>query len=223
MTSYIVGIALGSLIIVAAIILLIIVLFKRKSSEKLVKEIGRTSEELINKDISSWAKITKNRFINSALFKYNENMFFEVDSILITDKAIIVIEIKSIKGVVKGDARADTWTKILGDQQFPITNPIKQNDKHISHIEKMTNMKVPTISLIVYSNRTSHVDVNNIPSYAGVIRHSELFETLDGVNKVLKPRLNEDEMKMIEKSIRKYEATSSADKKRFQEIIKGGK
>lgn len=219
MTGYIVGMTFGSIAIFMGILFLIIFAFKRRSSAKLIQKIGRTSEEIINTDIASWAKITKNRFINSSLFKYEENKFFEVDSILITNKAIVVIEIKSIKGGVDGDAQAETWTKTLGSAKFPLTNPVKQNDKHIAHIESMTNIKAPTISLIVYSNRATSLEVKNVPGYAVVIRHAELFETLDEINNSLPVKISDDEIKAIEKSIRKNIVTSKEDKAKFNEII----
>ncbi len=223
MTGYIVGMIFGSIAIVCALVFLIIFFSKKRFAEKLVRQIGRTSEELINKDIQSWAKITKNKFINSSLFKYDNDKFFEVDSILITDKAVIVIEIKSIKGGVSGDAHAETWTKTLGENKFPLTNPIKQNDRHIAHIESMTKIKVPTISLIIYSNRALTLDVKNLPTYAAVIRHAELFDSLDSINNSLPVKISDEEMKMIDKEIRKNITNSKEDIRRFNEIVKGAK
>jgi len=42
------------------------------------------------------------------VYKYNENKVFEVDSILVTKEVIIVVEIKSINGGIKGDANDDS-------------------------------------------------------------------------------------------------------------------
>lgn len=223
MTGYIVGMSFGSIAIAIALVFLAIHLWRKRSSEKLIRQIGRTSEEMINKDIKSWAQITKNRFIGSTLFKYGEEKFFEVDSILITSKALIVIEIKSIKGGISGDANAETWVKTLGPNQFPLTNPIKQNDRHIDHIEKMIKIKAPTISLVIYSNRALSLDIKNTPSHVAVIRHSELFDTLDSINNTLPEKISDEEIKLIEKSIKKYAVTKKEDVQKFEEIIKGAR
>jgi hypothetical protein len=36
------------------------------------------------------------------MFKYDKNKIFEVDGILITARALIVIEVKNINGIIEG-------------------------------------------------------------------------------------------------------------------------
>ena len=223
MLGYFAGIVIGSIVVLLGISFLIYLFIKKGSKKRLIKKLGTKAEVEINKDISIWAKHTNNKFIPSTLFKYGENKVFEVDSILITDKALIVIEIKSIKGKIEGKATDKNWEKVLGTVRHPITNPIFQNDKHIEHIVNMTNNKIPTVSLIVFSNRSSSIDIKDIPLHVVITRHVELFDTLDEINKSLSPVLNEDAKIKIYKAIKSFKARNREDKKLHKNITTGGK
>lgn len=221
MIGYIIGIILGSIAIVIAMVFLIMYLAKNRSFKKAIKVIGQKAEDTINNDIKIYSKHTNNKFIPASLYKYNNNKVFEVDSVLITERALIVIEIKSIKGVIEGDAKAQTWIKKLGDKTFDITNPITQNQKHIDHIVKMSGKKVPTISLIIFSNKANYINVTNQPSHVVITRHSDLFETLDEINNSLPITLDQDDMKDVFNRIKKYRTDSFKDKQLHKRITEG--
>lgn len=204
MNLFLVGIFIGTIVVLTGLGFWIAFFIKNKSMNKMIKKIGETAEISINRDIKVWAKYTNNKFIPSSLFKYDENKVFEVDSILITDKALIVIEIKSIKGGIEGISSEIKWEKVLGDNRHYITNPVIQNDKHIEHIIKMTKIKVPTISLIIYSNRAKYLEIKNIPSHVVIIRQADLFDTLDEINSSLPSVVNEDAIKSIFKNIKLF-------------------
>ena len=221
MAGYILGITIGTITIFFGLVLLFMWLFNKRSTNKLIKKIGTAAEVKINADLKIWAKHTNNRFIPNSIYSYGENKVFEVDSILITSKALIVIEVKSIKGGIEGDALNPTWNKVLGTVRHDITNPVTQNDKHIDHIVKMTQLKIPTVSLIIYSNRAQYIKVENIPSHTVVTKHSELFDVLDEINISLEQVLNEDEVKDIWTNIKSFRTTKSKDVKLHRRITLG--
>lgn len=222
MTGYIIGITLGSMSVSVFIYFFIKDLWKKKSLRTLVKDIGRTAEEKINSDISIWAKHTNNKFIKSSIYKYANNMVFEADSVLITKQAIIVIEIKSIKGKVIGSANDDHWKKVTENSEYNITNAIKQNDKHIKHIVNMTNFKLPIISLIIFSNRTSLVEIQDIPLHALITKHVELYSTLDKIAGSLPSRLTDIEVKNVYKTISSFKTNKKEDIFLHKRITEGG-
>lgn len=223
MIAYIIGITFGSLALLVGLVILIIYEIKNRSFKNTIKRIGQTAEDQINGDLKVWARHTKNLFIPNNLYSYNKNMVFEVDSILVTSKALIVIEIKSINGGVRGKAEDQKWTKVLGEVTHEITNPIIQNEKHIEHLIKMTNIKVPTISLIVYSDRAEFLDVKNTPGHVVVIRHAKLFETLDTIMDSLPEKLNSDKMQAIVNSIKAHRATDKPSIKLHKDITQKGR
>ena len=142
-----------------------------------IRLIGLKAEKLINADLKRWCKLNNMSFINSGLYKYNHNKVFEVDSILITTKCIIVVEIKSIKGNIVGDANDINWTKKINNSSFKLYSPLKQNDRHIKHIINIINQKIPIVSLIIFSDSTNNLEISNIPDYAVIIRRPQIFET----------------------------------------------
>lgn len=221
MTSYIIGIILGSIVIAAAGGFLVFYFIKNRSFKKAIKQIGQKAEDAVNADLKVYAKHTNNKFIPAHLYKYNSNKVFEVDSILITDKALMVVEVKSIKGVIEGDAKARTWIKRLGDKTHEITNPIIQNQKHIEHVVKMTNLKVPTISLIIFSNKATNIKVTSKPSHVVVTRHAEMFDVLEEINSSLPSALTVDQMKELTSKIKKFRTDNPKDIQLHKRITEG--
>ena len=223
MVMYILGMSIGGIVLLIGAVFLILYIVKNSSYKRMIRRIGQKAEDQINGDIKLWAKQTKNLFIPSNLYSYDNNKVFEVDSVLVTDKALIVVEIKSINGGIKGDANQTHWTKVLGDQSFEIGNPIAQNERHIEHIIKMTRIKVPTISLIVYSDRAEFIDVTNKPGHVMVIRHAKLFETLDAISDALPVRLDIDKKQAIVNAIKAYRANDNKSVNLHKSITQKGR
>lgn len=220
---YVVLMSIGGVLLLAGAAFLIYLAIKHRDFKKRIKQIGETAEESIGNDLRVWAKQTNNVFIPGGLYKYDENKVFEVDGVLVTSKAFYVIEIKSIKGGIKGDADGAQWEKVLGDQVFPIGNPITQNEKHIEHFTRMMNMKVPTISLIIFSDRVFFIDIKNTPSHVMVIKHSDLFDSLDSVEASLGIKLDDYEMKTLAAAIKKGRTNKKADIKLHKNITTKGR
>ncbi len=218
MVGIIIGMVLGSLVVIIIISYLISTGIKSHNINSLSKRLGQTAENIVNKDIATWAKHTNNKFIKSSLYKYSHNKVFEVDGILITNKCIVVLEVKSIKGKIIGDAKNNKWTKKLGDKEFAITNPIIQNDKHIEHLMNILKIKVPIVSLIVYSNRSETIELSNKPQHVIVIRHSELFNALDKIDSTLEYKISKNQIKNITKIIKGHKTNNINDIKLHNDI-----
>ena len=204
--GFILGIIIGTIFLSIIFSAYVYFAFKKNSLNQLIKKLGSKTEEQVNADLKIWSKHTNNKFIGPNVFHYDENKVFETDSILITKEAIIIVEIKSINGGIKGNTNEDFWTKILGDKTFKIVNSVKQNEKHIGHIVKMIDLKVPMVSLIIYSNKTKFIDITNIPSHVAIIRQADIFETLDNLTISLTSKLTDDDIKTIYQKIKSFVA-----------------
>ena len=223
MWGYILGIILGSIFIVLMSIILLMHVFKKTLHNKKLKLIGLKSETRINNDIKTWAKQTKNLFLASSLFRYDNNKVFEVDSILLTPQALFVIEIKSIKGIIEGDGQLTHWKKKLGDKEFKISNPIIQNEKHIEHILKMINVKIPTVSFIIFSDRSDQLIIENIPGHVLVFKQNKLFDNLDDIEKSLSISLSDYEMRTIYGQIKSFKTNKKIDIRFHKKITTRGR
>lgn len=222
---YIIGIILGSLLMLFLAVLLIIKWFKKWKTEKRIKEIGRTAEDEIGKDLKLWAEYSKFKFIGPSLLFLDKERTktFEVDSIIITSKMIICVEIKSINGLVKGDANDDSWYKIMENNReikHPIRNPIFQNKSHMKNIIKILGHTYPIVSLVIFADKTSSLDITNVPNWCIVIKHSQLFEKLDEMNNSnLENKLLKTDRTEIYEKLKKAITTKGSDYKKHTEYI----
>ncbi|WKX02317.1 nuclease-related domain-containing protein [Candidatus Mycoplasma mahonii] len=209
--GFIFGATIGGIILTIFVALFLFLYSKQNSLRKDIKKIGTSAEKKINNDLKIWAKHTNNKFIDASLYKYDENKVVEIDSIIISSEAMIVVEIKSINGGIRGGIDDHKWTKVLGDNTFKIGNPVTQNQKHIDHIMKMTKNKVPVISLIIFSNRTNFIDVKDIPSHVVIVKHAHVFDVLDKIKESLKLAIDPNKMKQLYSDIKSFQTTKSKD------------
>ena len=120
------------------------------------------------------------RLISNAYFKTSFGTT-QVDHILLTEKGIIVIEVKNYANVeVFCTERAKIWSvKYPNGKMFKPKNPLHQNYGHIKAIERILGFSENIISLVVFSNKVKFV--KKMPS--NVINESDFrkfYEKLDG-------------------------------------------
>ena len=197
MWGYILGIVLGSIVLALLALVLVVYLTKSLTHHRNIKMISLKAKVRINRDIKTWSWQTHNLFLPRPLFKYQANQVLEIDSILITSQAIFIIEIKSIRGSVEGDGQMSYWHKKNSDKQFKIANPIFQNEKNLDYISKMLNANVPIVSLIIFSNRTDELKIENVPDHVVIFKHNRLFEKLDDLEKNLNVAFSKYEMRTL--------------------------
>lgn len=193
--------------------------FRNMSKNKLLRKIGKDSEYVISTDLEIWAKNAGYKLIKSAVFKYSDNTFFECDAILISTRCIYVIEMKSINGEVSGSANDDDLRKVFQSTSYSIKNPITQNQKHIEHLLQMTPIKWPMLSLIVFSNATKKVSIQDIPDHVIVARHHTMNKTLEKVESLLPIVLKPKDMHEIYKNISSFKVKSKKDLLEWKKII----
>lgn len=202
--------SIGVLFIIAVVVLIIIVLvlvFNSQSYHKVtgngyfetMNNKGRYGEYHIYKKLQylegSGAKFLFNLYIPKA---GKENETTEIDSIIIFDAGILVIESKNYGGWIFGDENSQKWCQSLygkysGKQKNFFYNPIKQNYYHIKALEqilKKNGIKVPLWNIIVfpedceikkmgvYSKNTFVVKADNLSNTVaklpgGAIRYDE--------------------------------------------------
>ena len=197
----IIGITFGMIFVVVLLTFFIITNIKFNIKKNNTQSTSLLTETAINNDIENWSKNNQSYFIPATLYKYDKNKVFEVDSILITFKAIIVIEIKSINGKVSGAPSSHKWTKTLKHNSYPITNPITQNDMHIKHITNFVGNSYPIVSLIIFSNIVKEINISNIPNHVVITRHDNLMQNLDKINNILENKISKPETKKIYKQL----------------------
>ena len=214
MTGYIVGVVISSILIVNVFVLWLILWIRKNNKDNELAKKGKMTEQAINEKLSLWANVNDALYIPSSMFKYDGNKIFEVDGILLTTRALICIEVKNINGTkIYGSGNEKEWVKVIGENKHMIKSPILQNDKHIDHIIKMTNIKMPIVSLIIFDSAScKELEISNIPSHVVVIRSNELDSTLEGIISMLIPKISKNEIENMYQKLIDHQSNDKKDK-----------
>lgn len=214
-TPFIIGISISVFLMITFLSLWLFFYFKKKKQDNFLQKKGKNAENIVNQQTQLWAYKNNGLFIPSTMFKYHGNKIFEVDGILITQRALIALEVKSINAqTIQGKGTEKTWFKILGKETFPIKSPIFQNDKHLDHIYKLTEMKMPMVSLIIFdSNSVTNLDITDVPEHALVIKSNELQDILNTINSSLLPKISSNEVQTIYYKLMEHKTNSNEDRK----------
>lgn len=214
MAGYIVGVVI-SLIIMSVIFGWWFYLWiKKNSKENELAKKGKLTEKSVNEKLALWANINNSLFIEATMFKYDKNKIFEVDGILLTTRALICVEIKNINAEkIYGNGNEKEWVKVTGKNKHMIKSPILQNDRHIEHIIKMTNIKMPIISLIIFDAIScKELDIENVPSHVLVRKSNEIDETLKSIESALIPKISKSEIEKMYESLMQHQTTDKKDR-----------
>ncbi len=214
MTNYIIGIVVSLIFITSALIAWIVIWIKKNLNNNKLAKKGKITEQAVNDKLSLWANVNNSLYIPSSMFKYDENKIFEIDGILLTTRALICVEVKNINATkIHGVGNEKEWVKELGQNKHMIKSPILQNDKHIDHIIKMTNIKMPIISLIIFdSSSCKELEIENIPSHVLVIRSNEIDTTLESIISALIPKISKGEIEKMYSKLIEHQTNSKKDK-----------
>ena len=105
----------------------------------------------------------------------------EIDSILINQYGIFVIESKGYSGWIFGNENHRNWTQIIYKNKNRFYNPILQNRNHILALKDILNIDNNTIfrSYIVFSERCTLKSIKVFKSNVKVIQRHDLNDTLN--------------------------------------------
>lgn len=138
----------------------------------------------------------KNIFRN-VYFRTSKGTLTEIDLVLVTPKAIFVIENKNHSGVIYGNANSAHWTEYYGSQKYTLYNPIMQNSSHLrafwnSAGAVLTDEKKNDIHSIIVFNDSCKLNVTSpdIP----VLHCNELLPYINGELKKSRKTFNEKQL-----------------------------
>lgn len=120
----------------------------------------------------------------------------QIDNMLITQKALYVLEVKNYKGYIFGSEENLNWTVTLKHvnrkksksgkvykktniSKHKFYNPLKQNKTHINKIKNLTNIidNVPIINIVVFGKNSVIKDVTS-SNEVYVLHHCEIKKTI---------------------------------------------
>lgn len=139
-------------------------------------EVGEEEVRNILKDLPCEEYAT----VNNLLLK-NGDSTLQIDHVVISVYGIFVIETKNINGWIFGSEKDKLWTKKLPYKNYPINNPIRQNNEHIELLKKYLKPfgKLNYISIITFSNNCElkKTVINNTEEIQ-VVYYDQLIQTI---------------------------------------------
>ena len=122
------------------------------------------------------------------LYVRNSNgIFSQIDAVLVTTEAIIVIEVKDYSGWIFGDGKRTQWTKVLayGKRKYKFFNPIIQNNNHIKALKSRLKQfeNIPFYSVIVFYGNCELKEINYVPEGTFLVKPERIFRVLKIIKK----------------------------------------
>ncbi|MBZ4203637.1 nuclease-related domain-containing protein [Mycoplasma tauri] len=182
--------------------------------------IGLKFEDQTKNQLITFAKNNNYKFLNGGLFKYSSNHFFEMDAILVGDKAVFIVEIKYLNGHIYGESFSDNLTLKNNRKEIKIKNPLIQNFRHIQHFYKMCNFNVPVFSLLIFPNETTY-DISHQDSWSIITNVDKIDNILKEVDNDMADEANMsfEETKAVIDIVNLSRTKSIKDMKKFEKII----
>ncbi len=161
---------------------------------------GIIGEYRINKIIKKIALECGGIELHDLMFE-DEKSSSQIDHILLTQKALYVIETKNYNGYIFGNESSQEWTMTVkhvnnyrskSGKKYQRTNiskhrfynPIKQNQTHIRKIQNLTSINIPIYNIVVFGRKAIIKDVEH-SSNNYVVHENELKKTIYHLDETL--------------------------------------
>lgn len=125
---------------------------------------------------STLSSLPKNKYIvlNNIMLVKNRHSS-QIDHIVISPYGIFVIETKNYKGEIYGRETVQYWTQTIGNNEYPLYNPLWQNKTHIKYIAEALGNHEDIYHSIVVFVKASNIKVTgaskNVIPLEDLIKH----------------------------------------------------
>ena len=156
------------------------------------------------------------------LYIPNKENTSEIDSILINQYGIFVIESKGYSGWIFGNEDDKKWTQVIYDYKKRFYNPIMQNRNHIKNLANILEIEDMNIfrSYIIFSNRCQLKKITVNKSNIRVIKREKLQETLEKDYQKYGKILTNEQISTINDRLFNYMFSDEETKRAHNEYIK---
>ncbi|WP_169864829.1 nuclease-related domain-containing protein [Sutcliffiella halmapala] len=119
---------------------------------------------------------------------HQANNFFQIDTLLLTLKYILILEIKNISGTVFFDSSFNQFTRTLNGKEERFTNPLSQIHKHEKRLKIWLHdnsiVPPPIKSLVVFSSPHTIIKADSkFKDYQKVVHSENLLAKIDQFEK----------------------------------------
>ena len=118
---------------------------------------GAKGEKTVNNFLRLLLK--KNEYIlSNIMVPSTEGTFYEIDSLLISNKGIFCIETKSWRGNITGGNKDKYWVQSYNGRTRicnKIFNPVMQNENHCKILEELLDFRYPVDNIVIFTKQTN--------------------------------------------------------------------
>lgn len=123
--------------------------------------IGRHGERVTYDYFKSIRAIQKDaKYLRNVYLPTGNGQTTEVDLIVLTRRAVFVVETKNIVGDIYGDENSMYWQVVAGQENRQIYNPVKQNEGHLRALLNVIPLRHSYFSMVVFGKRANLKAVN---------------------------------------------------------------
>ena len=112
-----------------------------------------------------------------------DGTYSQIDIVVLTEKGVIVIEVKDFSGWIFGFGNNEKWVHILGKMKYTFYNPIFQNEGNIRSLKNKLNVhdNIPFYSLIVFYGECELKKISNIPDGTMIVKSKKSIKTYNSI------------------------------------------
>lgn len=163
------------MIYVVIVVILLILGIKYYYQLPVVK--GRIGEKRVDKQLKKCAIKYGGVEMTDLMFE-DDRSTSQIDNLLLTQKALYVVEVKNYNGHIYGNQLNHNWTMTVkrvntkrskSGKKYRKThiskhtfyNPLRQNQTHINKIKKIIPSDIPIVNIVVFGNKAVLKDVTH--------------------------------------------------------------
>ena len=148
--------------------------------------IGNLAEQALILDLKNYGIDSKAIFHNLYVRKSN-GKYAQIDVVALTNRGLIVFEVKNYSGWIYGSEQQKYWTQVLayGKCKYKLYNPIMQNAEHIRALRQNLpqNPSIPIYSIVVFygSAELKNISCSSHDTY--LIYSNSICDVLQSIKK----------------------------------------
>ena len=148
--------------------------------------IGNLAEQALISDLKNYGIDPKAIFHNLYVRKSN-GKYAQIDVVVLTNRGLIVFEVKNYSGWIFGNEQQKYWTQVLayGKYKYKLYNPIMQNAEHIRALRQNLpqNPSIPIYSIVVFygSAKLKNISCSSHDTY--LIYSNSICDVLQSIKK----------------------------------------
>jgi len=127
--------------------------------------------------------VSSENIFHDLYIEKKDGTYSQIDIVVLTEKGVVVIEVKDFSGWIFGFGNNEKWVHILGKMKYPFYNPIFQNEGHIRYLKNKLNVQdnIPFYSLIVFYGECELKKISNIPDGTMIVKSKKSIKTYNSI------------------------------------------